>query len=265
MEARKLLDQGDFTGASAIADALLAKEERNPAAHHLKGKALYGLARYTEAYSSYFRSLELSGGNRMVEESAKAGMSECRHAQAFGFYEQGDYKKALEYIALAIEDNRKNAQARLFRGRVLELSGDSDAAVAEFREVVAENQSSPDAHYFLAKALVARNDLASAVDSFERLLIGSTDSIQRSEAHYYLGEAARDASDFRAAKEHFRKALEANPDMKAAAASLAASEERMAGIRRAASAEAVLAVLAVSILAAYSAVLAAVWRKLGAK
>ncbi len=264
VEGRRLAEAGSYDKALAVAERIIAEDYANPAGHHLRGLALYGLGRTDEACSSYSKSLDLSAGTEIMAQAAKSGMSMCRHAQAYDAWTKGEYAKALELIEIAVLDDSRNTAALLFRGRMYEMMGSPDRALEEYRAVLDANPSESQAFYYIAKTHLGKQDFGSALASFEKFLLSDGgDAGQRAEAHYFAGEAKRDAYDFAGAASHFRKALELKPGMEPAAKSLGLVEERIAAIRAAAAAEKRLAALGIGLLLAACAGLAVAAWKIG--
>lgn len=264
VSGRRLADEKSYDKALETARRIIAMDAGNPAGHHLEGLALYGLGRIEEACSAYSKSLDLSMGNEMVANAARSGMALCRHSQAFDEFSKGNYDRALELISIALYDDPRNVSAQLFRGRIIELLGSPDRALAEYRAVLEQNPSEAQAYYYIAKTCLGMQDFAAAVDAFGKYLMSDGgDPAWKAEAHYYSGEAARDGYDFRKAASHFRKALDLSPGMEPAAKSLAAVEERMAAVRAASSAERKLLALALGLAAAACAGLAVAARRIG--
>jgi Flp pilus assembly protein TadD len=97
---------------------------------------------------------------------------------------------------------------------VLRQQGESDAALAEFREAVKLRPSSPEAHLGLGQLLQQRGDRAGADAAFAeaRRLTQKKADVQASTFAVGVGRARAKAGDLEAAVEQFERALKLAPD-----------------------------------------------------
>jgi tetratricopeptide (TPR) repeat protein len=83
---------------------------------------------------------------------------------AMKHYQQGDYTRAITGLRAAAKLNPKDAGALFFLGVSYLLSGKTDEGIAGLQQSVALGDTPylEEAHYYLAKAFLHKNDLAAA-------------------------------------------------------------------------------------------------------
>lgn len=107
-----------------------------------------------------------------------------------------------------------------------ESQGSNDAAISEYRQVLAVDPRRPGIHYRMGRTLLARSrqsnapdDVTAAAKEFEQELEIDPG---KSNAAYELGEIHRNAAEFDEAQKFFELALQYHPDFEAAQLGLAA-------------------------------------------
>jgi tetratricopeptide (TPR) repeat protein len=91
---------------------------------------------------------------------------------AMKHYQQGDYARAITGLREAAKLNPKNAGALFFLGVSYLLSGRTDEGIAALQQSVALGDTPylEEAHYYLARAFLSRNDLATAEAELQKTL-----------------------------------------------------------------------------------------------
>ena len=118
------------------------------------------------------------------------------------------YKDLVTLYTATLEKNPGCWMAQYNLGIALRDRGETDQAIAHYREAIALRPDYAEAHYNLARLLVARGDLDDAIVHYQKvLLINPADA----EAHNNLGAALFAAGQLDEAVAHYEKALAARP------------------------------------------------------
>ncbi len=90
---------------------------------------------------------------------------------------QRQYGAAREFFGRALTRRPNYPAARTSYGVLLQLQGDVDGAMAQYRLAIEENAFQDTAHYNLGRALAARGDAAGAIEHFQRAVDVKPDSV----------------------------------------------------------------------------------------
>jgi len=134
--------------------------------------------------------------------------------------------EAVKSLWTALDINPAAHNARNTLGIALATQGNTEAAIAAFRQTLAYKPDFPGAHFNLAGCLRERGDVPGAILHYRAALQGNPSDAS---AHFALGEALVDVGDLAAAIEHFRATLRINPAHAEARNALEAALARQTG------------------------------------
>lgn len=107
-----------------------------------------------------------------------------------------------------------------------ESQGSNDAAISEYRQVLAVDPRRPGIHYRMGRTLLARSRQSNATDDVTAAAKEFEQELEidpgKSNAAYELGEIHRNAAEFDEAQKFFELAVQYHPDFEAAQLGLAA-------------------------------------------
>lgn len=204
---RRRLETGDFEGARAVFEQLVAAE-RSPEHLVLLAEALLGLERPAEAERRYGDALKIAGADT------------CRvlGGRARAFYAAGEAKKGsqdLDRLLRLCPGHRAAAGALLARGSASATAGTCEdaAQVLEYlRATYPETEEAAEALYHLALCDIKRGGYAEAIARLERLLGESPGSPIRDQAYFRLASAHYAAGSRNLAAANYALAAEATAD-----------------------------------------------------
>jgi tetratricopeptide (TPR) repeat protein len=115
-----------------------------------------------------------------VEVRAAVREADSLFVAAMAFYDEGSYRAAAERLDRALAAGVDSAPAEFFRGATLLMMNREEDAAAAFRRVLdlGSTPYEPEAHFFLAKALLRRGDGPSALEEL-RLAAGTAGALGR--------------------------------------------------------------------------------------
>jgi len=92
--------------------------------------------------------------------------------QAMRRYSSGDYAGAAQGLLAAVKADPANSAARFFLGIAYSMQARNDDAIAQLRATIALGDSPEleDAHFYLAKALLRKQDASAAIDELHRAI-----------------------------------------------------------------------------------------------
>jgi hypothetical protein len=90
-------------------------------------------------------------------------------------YVRGDYAGAASGLRVALREDPRSPQARFYLGASELLAGRADEAIAELRPLTRDPEYEDAARYYIAKAHLARRDVAAARTELQRLARGDGD------------------------------------------------------------------------------------------
>jgi len=144
---------------------------------------------------------------RVISALALAGLLQAQKPpveQAWDLLAKGKRPQAIRLLEKTIEDNPRQADARLLLGSVLMEEGRGDEAIAQLKEAVRLRPNSAEAHNALGEAYNAFDDPASARASFEKAVeLGPKLAV----AHVNLGMVLLQAGDAGNAAAHLDRAI----------------------------------------------------------
>ena len=124
------------------------------------------------------------------------------------FYQQGEYKQAIERYDRAIKLNPKNTDAYNNRGAAKNDSGDYQGAIADYDKVIELNPKDAMAYSNRGAAKLALGDNQEAIANFN---IAIELNPKYPTAYYNRGIALCESGDFQGAIADFNIAIELNP------------------------------------------------------
>jgi tetratricopeptide (TPR) repeat protein len=156
------------------------------------------------------RAQLLDGDYAGVEETARqAQMFDPQSALAARYLADAKVRQAKSGSPVVDRGVKSDPGSREARNNLGQApSGQADAAVAEFRDLIKLNPNSADAHYNLANALASKGDLDSAIASYRESLRLRPESVQ---AHNNLANALRSQRKFDEALSEYREAIRLSP------------------------------------------------------
>jgi hypothetical protein len=111
-----------------------------------------------------------------------------QHLEGLRALEDGNYPLALEHFERAVRYSPNHAPYRHNYALTLLRMQRVEAAITEFRSTVRQDPNLPDAHYFLAEALLMAGDTVAAIESLETVLDVAREVQQRARADRRLRE-----------------------------------------------------------------------------
>jgi len=191
---------------------------------------LHDLCRVDEEATPEQCAKPLALNERVLE--ADTSLEWAHYYLGLALAKREDYAQAISHLETAegINPDRKEAAyfAHVYRGILSEQKGERAEAVELFREASALIDERPEAHFLLAKALVAEceaieeRDEPDAPAEIARLAAAAVFSIARAtslrpdaaEYHFYHGRASSLAHDSPTAVDAYRRALDSCPEAK---------------------------------------------------
>lgn len=163
---------GDYDGA--IADYTKAIELNPSSAHaHVERAGIYyTLDDHESAVKDYSKAIEL------LTEEADNEDEDLLMPLPINTYQVKGFGWGLGYFTEAIEDNPENAGAYINRGDVHFLTGQYDAAIADYSKAIELNPDDMAAYQSRGTAYVAKGDETRALADLEKAewLIGSDEA-----------------------------------------------------------------------------------------
>ncbi|AFY64842.1 glycosyl transferase family 9 [Geitlerinema sp. PCC 7407] len=158
-QGQAALSSGNYVGAIAAYQQLLAQWPDTALAHHYLGLALQAVDRYAEARQHYERAIALDAS--LVATHINLG-SVCQL--------QGDEDTAIAHYRAAIARRPDVAAAHLNLGSILKERGDLEEALLHCKEAVRLQSDLADAHHNLGVVYQGLGDPAAAIACYERAL-----------------------------------------------------------------------------------------------
>ncbi|MBT3267250.1 tetratricopeptide repeat protein [Candidatus Poribacteria bacterium] len=203
---------GNYAQALAAYEDLLATAPDAPearAATYAKGWALFHLREYSQARETFLHFLaRYDSGPESVEAGYRA--SEC-------LFLAEQWPEARAAFAAFVADNLDDAGARplvadaaLRVGQCLQRVGDTDAAIAQFRQTAqlyADLDAAQEAQYWVGEVLYQAGRYGEAVPEYARLLDAYPGSPLEAQTHYSVGRARFALGAYREALQSFDAVL----------------------------------------------------------
>ena len=130
------------------------------------------------------------------------------------YYGRKQWSRAAEHLAIAVEIDPDNRQARQRLAQALMLLNRNDESIEHLQMLVDRDPSNPGAILTLGQALVRSGDTDGAQQAFERTLELPATPRERSLAQLELGLLTEADGNYEGALDHYRAALFAAPDLK---------------------------------------------------
>lgn len=203
IEARALQQMGLFGESLEILDQYLADHPEAAWAYTAKGEALEAIGQYSEALACYQQAAEL----RPDEQRVQVRLGSL-------FYDLGDYQASLEHLNKALE---VEPQAEIFslKGKCLYVLDQHEEAADAFQQALKLNPDDADALLYRGVSLRITGRYDESVQMLQEAIdvLSSLDAETNLNQHYAeLGETLRLMGREREAKFAFQKALRYQPD-----------------------------------------------------
>jgi arylsulfatase A-like enzyme/Flp pilus assembly protein TadD len=200
LEARKLQLDGDYAGSLSILEEVRAADQGDPAVHLFLGAAQEGLGMDSLALSSYTRSIQLDPLEERSYYAASALLAKRgRHAEAAGMLE--------DLVAHYLHD----ATARLSLAKALARSGETERAVAAYREAADIDRNDYRIYVDFGRFLAVRGRFDEALEVLGRARELNPDS---PEALSLTGACLARKGDLEEARRNFLGALAQDSTLK---------------------------------------------------
>lgn len=193
-DAQTAIDRGDWATARMYLERLVVLAPRSAEALNRLGQVLEAQGALPEAEATYRKALSLDS------EYADALMGLAQVEARLGRGSQ-----ALAHIDAAIEIAPGRSEAHLIRGRILEVNGRTDDALAAYFLALAHDSSSAAAMFRVAVIQLDRNQVDQALVRLSHVLELTPESPeahhQRGRAHLALGHLDAAIEDLRIASD----------------------------------------------------------------
>ncbi|MBX2861526.1 MAG: tetratricopeptide repeat protein [Vampirovibrio sp.] len=230
--ADALVDAYKLGGAESIYRQILAKDPKNPGAHHGLGKVYYYR---TTASNQLIREQRDSYYERSTQEHLTALRYEPGYVDAWldlgtVYLEQQRTAEALEAFAMAYTLAPKNSEANEAIGRILFERRELNAAISYYQKAITYDSKNASAHFYLGKAYTDRREFNPAIDALQTSLHLYPNSAP---VAFELGRVYSLQGNRAAAVTHFQKAIDIKPEYIPARQQLADYHEQRGNLAQA--------------------------------
>jgi Flp pilus assembly protein TadD len=193
--AEQLQEQYKYAEAIPAWQVAAAKDPTDARPLNNMGVALDASGRTAEAIEAYEKSLAISPDSSQTQNNLGSALAES-----------GRLEEALQHIRRAVELDADNGSAHVNLGHILlQMSGNSDEAVAELKKGIELSPRSPDGYNVYGVYLAREGRLGEAISLIQKAVELSPRS---AEFRYNLGRALAAAGRFPEALPHFEAAAE---------------------------------------------------------
>lgn len=163
-EATEKIRQGDFDGAAAALDRMLARNPDDANAHYLRGMVFFKKNMLAEAVAEFLRTSELA-----------PTFSGAYHQLGLIYQQQGEKEKALEYYARAAEVDPRSADSLYNAGLILFGMSRIAEALEAFGKALAIRPDDPELLEMAGRCSIHQADFGKALELLEKARKLSTD------------------------------------------------------------------------------------------
>jgi tetratricopeptide (TPR) repeat protein len=196
-EAVRMQQQGDFAGAAASYERILALGVEDPALRSNLGATYAALGRYDDAIDQYRRALARDEANVAIRRNLALAYYKTSRMQ--------DAAREAEAVALA---QPENVAARLLLADCLFRLGQNGRVVDLLQPLAGRTSQDRAVSYLLGMALMKDGRMAEAQAAIDRVLRDDAP-----EAHVFLAMMYLRDGDCGKAEPEIRRALDANPKL----------------------------------------------------
>lgn len=205
--------RGDYAAAAGHYEKALALQPAATAVHYPLALAYRQLGDVDKARAQLAArgSVQVAFADPLIEalSAENAGNAALvvagNHAMA-----RGNYRAATEAYGAAVARAPAEARTRLMLASALSLAGETDAAIAAYRQALAATtEPQPVSHYNLGNLLLEKGDLDAAIDAFRQALAQAPDYAS---ALVNLAGALEAKGELEAASSHAARAAALLPE-----------------------------------------------------
>ncbi|MCR5519113.1 MAG: tetratricopeptide repeat protein [Bacteroidales bacterium] len=175
-------------------------------------------AKYDEAVAGLKETVEVAKKYGVEDVAAEAGelVPQVLMQKANGFFNDKDYAGAAEAYKAVLAEDATNGMASLRLGAALKAAGDKDAAVAAFRDAIANGQEKAAQKQIVTifQQEAAANLKAKKYDEAIADALASNEFGENAKAFQIAGTAASNGGKTKEAIDYFEKYLELAPTAK---------------------------------------------------
>jgi tetratricopeptide (TPR) repeat protein len=194
-DAVRQQQQGDYAGAAAAYERVIAFGFDDPTLRSNLGAAYAALGRYDEAIDQYRQALARDAGNVAI-----------RRNLALAYYKTGRMEEAAAAAEAVVDAQPSNDSARLLLADCAYRLGQNQRVIDLLQPLVGHTTQDRAVSYLLGMALIGENRMADAQAAIDRVLRDDSP-----ETHVFLAMMYLRDGDCAKAEPEIRRALDANP------------------------------------------------------
>lgn len=187
----------DYPAMADAAQQAIRIEEGNAMAHYLLGKANNGQGDGIMSIAHLTKAIVL-----------KEDFTEARLLRAEALVNMHQYREAMEDIDAILAQTPDEENALLIRGKIKEITGEPDAAQADYSQVIEQNPFNEKAFLYLGQLFIGQKKLTEAIALFDEALELNPNFAQ---AYHERGRAKLLNGDKEGSWEDMKKGLELDP------------------------------------------------------
>ena len=192
--------QGQFEGASEMAEAALALEPDSAVAHQTLGLAAFAAQDFEAAETSFRRAVELDA----TTARAHAGLADI-------YFAREEYQAAVDAATAALDLNDQLTAAYGIRGKANNALGNQQQAHGDLAMAITVNADDPAANLAFAQVYESQDNTGQATNYFQKVTqLENSPPASRALAHAALGRYALAAQNVDDALQHMQAAAEAD-------------------------------------------------------
>lgn len=192
--------QGQFEGASEMAEAALAIDPDSAVAHQTLGQAAFAAQDFDAAETSFRRAVELDA----TTARAHAGLAEI-------YFARDDFQSAVDAATAALDLNDQLTAAYGIRGKANNALGNQQQAYGDLAMAITVNANDPAANLAFAQVYEAQDNAGQATTYYRKVVeLENSPPASRAVAHAALGRFALVAQNVDEAVEHAQAAAAAD-------------------------------------------------------
>ncbi len=192
--------QGQFEGASEMAEAALALDPDSAVAHQTLGQAAFAAQDFDAAEASFRRAVELDA----TTARAHAGLAEI-------YFARGDFQAAVDSATAALDLNDQLTAAYGIRGKANNALGNQQQAHGDLAMAITVNANDPAANLAFAQVYESQQNTGQATNYYQKVTeLENSPPASRALAHAALGRFALAALNVDEGVRHMQAAAEAD-------------------------------------------------------